>query len=71
MKDSRVCKDLNGKAGHGVLAKSAKNDLAPVLTGPLDNEPANDHQDKAYRQQNQIDVAAGLTTQLYQERSDW
>jgi hypothetical protein len=56
MKDSRVCKDLHGEAGHGVLAKSAKNDLAPSLAGPLDNEPANDHQNKAYRQQSQMYV---------------
>jgi hypothetical protein len=48
MKDSRVCKDLNGEARHGVLAKSAKDDLTPILAGSLDDEPADDHKNKAH-----------------------
>jgi len=40
---SRVCKDLNWEARHGVLAKSAQDDFAPVLAGPLDDEPSDHH----------------------------
>jgi len=57
MNDSRVCKDLDGEARHGVLTKSAKDDLAPILAGSLDDKPANHHQNKAYRQLSQICMA--------------
>lgn len=50
MEDLRICKDLNWKAGHGALAESAKDHFAPILAGPFDDKPSNNHKDKADRQ---------------------